>query len=49
MGMLVTHTDNKLCVELDIGASALDYLPHIESFSGMPSSLVFKVSDTLTS
>jgi len=47
MGMLVTETEDKLCVELDSGTSKNDYLPFITSFQGVPSSLAYKISDTL--
>jgi hypothetical protein len=48
MGMVVTQTEDKLCVELDSGTSQLDYLPYIQNFAGTPSSFTFKISDTLT-
>ena len=47
MGMLVTSTEEKLCVELDSGARKEDYLPYIGSFQGTPSTLAFKISDSL--
>ena len=49
MGMLVTETEDKLCVELDSGTSQMDYLPYISSFEGTPSSLAYSIADTLTS
>lgn len=48
MGMVVTQTEDKLCVELDSGTSQMDYLPYIQNFAGTPSSFAFKISDTLT-
>ena len=49
MGMLVTETEDKICVELDSGTSQMDYLPYISSFQGTPSSLAYSIADTLTS
>ncbi len=48
MGMVVTQTEDKLCVELDSGTSQMDYLPYIAQFSGTPSSFAYKISETLT-
>jgi hypothetical protein len=49
MGMVITKANNQICVTLDSGSNVQDFLPYIKSYSGTPSTLTYKISDTLSS
>lgn len=45
--MVVTETEQQVCVELDTGAQISDYLEYIPSFSGVPASFKFDMGESL--
>jgi len=45
--MVVTKTDESLCVELDTGTNADDYLKYIKKFDGKPNALKFDLAQSV--